>query len=167
MKRALAGLTIVLAGCGGSQPATGPRPQPTIAATTTFHDPTYHFSFQYPANWSVPKQGARANVDRTPGYVLRVGVPGHQAQIFVGVTSKPVSPRSHGPRSIVHRITVETGSGRATQVQQVVNGFLSQVDTLVRAGGRQYDIHIATAKPPFETRTLAGYRQIVKSFRTS
>jgi hypothetical protein len=31
---------------------THPAPAPTTPATHTFHDPTYHLSFDYPANWT-------------------------------------------------------------------------------------------------------------------
>src|SRR5579884_2095840 len=79
--------TVLLAGCSvtASGPA-GPAASPTTITLATYHDARYHFSFRYPAQWSVPANGGRrTQLNGVPTYLLTVKTPGNVAGIRITV----------------------------------------------------------------------------------
>jgi hypothetical protein len=168
---------ILIAGCGNS--ATSPTaivPPPTVSASTRFVDPNFHFSFAYPANWSVNKKGGQEKTV-TAGYkqyALDVKLPTNAAQLSITVdgnvqTFPQFTNGHHGtipgdPHDYVYFHDKLSG-WPAMRIKRYTGKQITEIDTIANTRTRSYDVRMLTATPPFSPDSLAGYETIVHTMK--
>jgi hypothetical protein len=124
----------------------------------------------------VPKSGGRtiqnSGVDQ---YVLDITLPGNEAGMSVeldgAVRPLPLSfvdgKKSHIPNDphtyvYFHR-TVDQWP--AMRVERLKGPVMNEIDTIFNTRRASYDIRTIAGNPPFSTRALAGYDEIVRTFK--
>jgi hypothetical protein len=165
----LAGL---LAGCG-----TGASPSQTATplATAAYSDPHFHFSFHYPANWSVPRKGGATTTTASgTTYILTVNIPGNGAQLSVTVdhTIVPFPQFANGHRGQIpgdphtfvyfHRTI---GQWPAMRIERLSGKQLDEIDTIVNTRTESFDVRTITSASSFTPVERAGYEIVVKSLK--
>jgi len=168
-------LALALTGCasiGGASPTSTPIP----IAYATFHDPRFGFSFKYPPNWTIPKSGGQTvQISGLQRYVLNIALPGNEAGMSVEVNgdSQPL-PLSftngfkthlpNDPRTYVYFHSAVAGQP-AMKIERYSNSQIDQIDTVFDTQQDRYVIRTISPNPPFTTRALAGYKEIVRTFK--
>jgi hypothetical protein len=141
----------------------------------TFNDLQFGFSFKYPRNWTIPKSGGHTvQSSGTDQYVLDITLPGNEAGMSVeldgAVRPLPTFVDGHkahisgDPHTYVyfHR-TVDQWPGM--RVERFKGSQLNEIDTIFNTRRASYDIRTISANPPFTSRALAGYEEIVRTFK--
>lgn len=165
----LLGIVLALAGCGGRSAA----PTATAVSTKTYSDPTYNFSFKYPANWKAPKTGQP--LAHTNSYVVKLFTPGNAAgaEVLVTGTVTPfptfndglVVPDPAGGSDTLHYFHATVDGLPAMHIERFSGKHADQISTIVNQGHREYVVRILTGQPPFSPQILQGYGTIVKTLK--
>jgi hypothetical protein len=168
----VAGLVILLCGCG-----SGSSAPPTTVALKTYSDATFHFSFKYPNTWSVPKQGGHESTSPSgvKTYILPITVPGGAAGLEVTVDGNvfqiptfsdgKIAPDPSGGPDFYHYYHATVSSRPAMRVERWSGKNMDEVDTLANTSKYSYDIRMDTGSPPFPAGVTAAYATIVTTMK--
>ena len=169
----LLGIAAALAGCGGKG-ASGPIPGPTPSAYKSYTDARFHFSFKYPAKWSVPTKGKFENVDGRQTYVLAFNTHNSNANVELTLDHnvQPI-PKvkfgevKHTQQGQVYRyFNFPVASRPALQGQLLgTNSTVLQVDTVWNDKKLSYDLRSAVGQPPFPKPITKGYQHILGTIK--
>lgn len=167
---ALAGL--VLGGCGPGSAS----PKPTAAATSVYHDPTLHFSFQYLQGWHVPqKGGSYTTIQGIRTYALtittsdsvagaRITVDNNRVDYSKIPEGKIANDPNGGPDTFhYHHLTVS--GWPSIQIERFSGTKIDGIDTITNTHSYSYDVQMITAYPPFSPKVMAGYRTVVHTLK--
>jgi hypothetical protein len=161
-------LAVMVTACGSSTAPTNPTPilETTIPSTAHYLDPRYRFGFSYPANWHVgrPSQAGEYRltiaIPRSPAHV-RITVNRVRLALSLPALSTARRSRTHTG----HRVRV---AGRtAVETEILVPAGPRGITTRVNGARHGYSVTVVTPRPPLESRTIDGYRQIIRSLQIS
>jgi hypothetical protein len=165
-------IAIAVTGCGTSN-ATATPPNVAMASYT---DAQFGFSFRYPSNWKISKQGGHTStISGVRTYILAISVPQDAAQISVtvdgDVTPFPpfanghTAPDPNGPTHTFQYFHATVAGWPAMVINRFSGKQITEVDTITNTRTRSYDVRMLTATPPFPSDITAGYNHVVKSFK--
>jgi hypothetical protein len=165
-------LTVVIAGCGSS----AAKPAPTAVPALSYTDAQHGFSFRYPSNWSVPKEGGKmVSVAGVSTYELDLTVPQDAAQVSVTVDADVVqfpafadgktAPDPNAPSHTFQYFHAQVAGWPAMVIRRFTGKQITEEDTITNTRTRSYDVRMLTATPPFSASVTQGYKRVVKSFK--
>jgi hypothetical protein len=165
-------IAIAVTGCGASS-ATATSPN---VAMTSYTDHQFGFSFHFPSNWKISKQGGRiSNVAGVRTYILDISVPNDAAQLSVtvdgDVTPFPpfsnghTAPDPNGPTHTFQYFHANVAGWPAMVIHRFSGKQITEVDTVTNTRTRSYDVRMLTATPPFPSDITVGYNHVVKTFK--
>lgn len=160
----------ILAGCSLS--ASSSPPTPTPLSMGSYRDAHYHFSFRYPAIWTVPAAGRHTTLNGVATYLLNVKTPGNAAGIQITVDHDLANYSSIPEGDVVpygadtlhyHHLTV--GGWPAIQIDRYNGKQLDDISTIVNTRTYSYQVQMLTGTPPFSSSALSGYHTVVQSMK--
>jgi hypothetical protein len=165
-------LTVAIAGCGSS----AATPVPTVETTRLYTDAQHGFSFRYPSNWSVPKNGGKiVNVAGVSTYELDLTIPQDAAQVSVTVDADVVqfpafadgktAPDPNAPSHTFQYFHSRVAGWPAMVIRRFTGKQITEEDTVTNTRTRSYDVRMLTATPPFSSTVTQGYQRVVKSLK--
>jgi hypothetical protein len=161
-------LLCVIAGCGS--------PSSSKPMVHTYHDPTYHFSFQYRAPWTIQgKHGVDQTIGGTPSYVLTLQTPNRQVGVDVTVDHDPIpfptfpeGKVAHDPSGGPDLFEYHHAKVSSWPAMRILRYSGKQVDgyfTVVNTHSQSYQIRMITGNPPFKASQITAYMAMVRSFK--
>jgi len=166
-----------LSGCAlpGSSSSGG---KPTAGQTATYRDPHYHFTFRYPAAWSVPKSGGqKKSLGGTQTYELDITPDTGQANLQITVDQNlqdystipegKIANDPNGGPDTFHYHHLQVSSWPSIQIQRYSGSSVDEVDTITNTRQYSYDVRMLAGGSPFSASTTTGYYTIVRRLRLS
>lgn len=165
-------LATAVVGCGSSSA----KPTPPSVTMASYKDSQFGFSFRYPANWKVAKQGGHmVNLGSVRTYILDISVPQDAAQLSVTVDADVVpfpsfqngktAPDPRGPTHTFQYFHARVAGWPAMVIRRFTSKQITEIDTVTNTRTRSYDVRMLTATPPFPSGITQGYNDLVKSFK--
>jgi len=164
-------LALVCAGCsspfGGAANSNG--------GSKSYSDPTYHFSFRYPAAWGIKGKG-HTELLPTPTYVLHINTHDQTVDLEVTVDHDIIAlPRfqngevrkdPEGPDKL-HYQHAQVSGYPAMHVGRYAGKTLDGLFVIFNTKKSSYQVRMISAVPPFKSSVIRGFNQIVRTLRVS
>ena len=169
-------LTVCLAGCGFG--SAGPAPTATPVPNKTYTDKTFHFTFKYPANWTLPAKGGHvASIGGVQTYIVPLDEPNRGAHIEVTVDGDVIqlpafqeghiAPATDGSPAEMQYFHAHLSGLPAMRIHRIVNKQIDEIDTIANTQRQSYDVRMITGTPPFTQAALNTYRLLTTSLQVS